>query len=1061
MAKTAEQFLNDLAQRDLVPAGTIASLRRQIASAQPPVTAEFLAKMLTDKAMLTSGQAQKILAEGGGAKEPKTARPDDLELLPLGESALLPLDDGGLMPLDDGGLVPLEAAPAALATPAAKTPAKPAVPKTTTRPAAKSAAAQPAALAPLDDLTPLDSSAEVGPLTAGPGADPFADANLAGPLAAAPTTAQQPAPPAKSKRSLGLVLLGAAIGLVIVAAIGGAYFLLPGGTGDAELDLAEADYQAKQYDAAIAKYDAVLADYPHSPRASLARVHRGAARVLAARAASPRDWQGVLAAAKESLPPLGGEPELSQAHAELAPLLTDMAADLCDEAGAARTAEEAAAKLPPAQEALALADDGRLVPGTLRQWQRLEGARESLSRATRVVAAGQAREAAVGTMTSAIVAQDPAAALAQKASLLTDYPELAGERVWRELDQQIADAAATKVQPAEYAMQATATEPRPLIVGSVLFAAPTKSAGTPGPPVLVLAAGSVWGLEAVAGHVVWRRPVGEGPAARPVSVGGAPQSDVLLVDSLRDELLCVAAAGGELRWRHPLASPAAGPPLVLGQQVFLTTRSGQILAIDAKTGAGRLAAQLPQAVRVAPVSDAAGKRLYQLAEDSLLYVLSAADLKCLGALPLGHEPGTITVPPAITAGHFVALENRGAANCALHVLPLDAEGLPQQEVQQLEIPGQAAGPPLVQDGRLAVLADQGRVHMYESATDPADGLKQTAAADAGQSLVARFGLLHDGKLLVVGEGLRQLGPAAEGSLPQTWSALAKDPCLGPPQVVGTTAVAVQRQPNRPGVVVTGVNMADGKTAWQTRLAEPLVAVLPAGDDGQSALAVSASGTIAKLNVADIGASTIHQVAASEAAGAASLLRIASALSLGGLHVLVPAGQTDQLLVLDPNSTAPRPVALPGLLAGAPLVWREGLVVACTSGAVAWIDPASGALKADPLQLPLVPGQRLERCRLAAVGERQEEFTVEGGRGQVTRVGLASDPAPHLAALPASESGAASSPSARSIPSLDVGVPLSGAPLVMGQFAIVAAADGTLIKVSLAGLKEKSAEGAAP
>src|SRR5687768_14007372 len=173
MAKTAEQFLNDLAQRDLVPAGVIASLRRQIAKADPPVTAEFLAKVLTDKGQLTSGQAQKILAEGAAAQKPAKVKPkpDDDLFLPL---------DGGVAPLEDLPLTPLDKTPPLARKPAAK-------------PAVKAVAA--AELEPLDELLPLDSPEEIAPLSAGPGADPFAEGNLSDPLAAAPAkAAAKPAP---------------------------------------------------------------------------------------------------------------------------------------------------------------------------------------------------------------------------------------------------------------------------------------------------------------------------------------------------------------------------------------------------------------------------------------------------------------------------------------------------------------------------------------------------------------------------------------------------------------------------------------------------------------------------------------------------------------------------------------------------------------------------------------------------------------------------------------------------------------------------------------------------
>ena len=1075
MAKSAEQFLNDLSQRDLVPAGVIASLRRQIAKADPPVTAEFLAKVLTDKGQLTSGQAQKILAEGAPAPQPAKVkvRPDDDLPLPLDGGSLEPLDDiaplEALAPLEDLGLTPLDEAPLPPRPPAASKPAAPSAPtkpatKPSAKPAVKAAAAKAAPaqaapmqvdvatdLEPLDELLPLDSPEEVAPLAAGP--DPFADANLAGPLAAAPAGAATK--PAKKQGSLGIVLIVLALVLVLGGAAGGAFFLIPRGTGDAELDLAEADYEAKQYDAAIAKYDAVLAQYPAMPRASLARVHRVAARVLAARAASPRDWQPVLAAAQETLPPIGGESDLSQAHGELAPLLTEMAVALAEEAASARSSAEATAKIAQAREALALADDGRFVPGPLRDWQRLEAAHESLALAAHAGQQAKARDVAIAAIQKAIDGGDPATALAERARLLANWADLASDSQLRDLGGQIAKAAAASAQPAEYTANARADEPRPAVVGQMLFTSRSQATSAGGPIVPLVAAGSAWGFDSASGNVVWRRPIGEGPAAEPVFLASAPDS-VLLVDSLLDELLCVALSDGRLRWRHPLSSPAAGPPLASGQHLFLTTRSGQILALDAQTGYGRLAAQLPQAARVGAVSGPGGKLLYQLADDALVYVLSAADLKCLGVFALGHEPATVVAAPAVLGEHLVVAQSVGGQGAVLRVLELDSTGLPQDEVPQIEISGQVASPLLVVDSRLVVLTDLGRVLVYEAAAKAGEGLKQVAAADAGSASVICYGLAHDGQLLVAGEGLRQFGPPAAGSLREAWSA-GDAVCLSLPQVAGSAAVVVQRPNGQPGLRVSAFSPADGKAAWQSDIGEPIVAVLPVAADSPAAVAVFASGRLAKFHLADVQGVLIQEIGA-PAAKAMPPERIAAAVAIaGGSHVLVPEGQTTELLVLEADASATRPLALPGQLAGLPVAWRDGLAVPCTSGAICWLDPQTGQFQADPLQLPLAPGQRLENCRLAVAGKEQDELLVDAGSGSILRVGLASDPVPHLIELPAAEAidskafAALESPLRPAL--LKLGLPIAGQPLVVGQEVLVPLADGTLVKVSLAALEE--------
>jgi hypothetical protein len=1043
MAKTAEQFLNDLAQRDLVSAGVIASLRRQIAKADPPVTAEFLAKVLTDKGQLTSGQAQKILAEGAAAQKPASARPkpDDDFFLPL-EGTRAPLD-GGLAPLEDLTLTPLDKTPPLARKPAAK-------------PAVKTVPAVAAAeLEPLDELLPLDSPDETAPLSAGPGADPFSEGNLSDPLAAAPAkTAATPA--TRKKGSLGLVLIVVALVLLLGGAAGGAYFLLPRGTGDAELDLAEADYKARQYEAAIAKYDEVLIRYPDLSRASLARVHRAAARVLAARAASPGDWQPVLAAAKEALPPIGGESALPEAHGDLAPLLTEMAIALADEAAGAKSPAEADARIAPAREALALADDGRLVPGSLRDWQRLESAHESLALAAFHQERAKVRDEAMAAMKAAIDGGDPASALGHRAKLLASFADAASDSQLRDLDGPLATAAAAKVQPAEYTVQALSDEPRPAVVGQVLFASPGRSGTSAGAIVPVVAAGSVWGLESANGKVVWRRPIGEGPAAHPALLGSDAGGHVLLVDTSRDELLCVAVGDGQLRWRHPLPGPAAGPPLVVGQRIFLTTRAGQILSLDAQSGHGRLAASLPQTVRVGLVSDQGGKLLYQLADDALVYVLSAADLRCLAAFSLGHEPATVVVPPIVLGRHLVAAQNIGSQSTVLRVLSLDPSGMPRKELPAIEISGQVTSPPLVLGSRLFVFTDLGRVLAYQVSAKEGDGLKQVAAADAGSANLIRYGLAHGDKLLLAGEGLRLFDSPNATSLREVWK--SEDTlCLAGPQIAGPVAVVVQRSQERPGLRISAFTLDTGQAAWHTDVGERIVAVLPAGPDAASAVVIFASGRLAKFDAARLQSVSIQPT---EATGSdvGQSLRIVTVVSLpGGSHVLVPAGEPSELLVLDADALAPRPLVLPGQMAAIPVAWLDGLAIVCTSGLVSWLDPRSGQFLADPLLLPLAPGQRLESCRLAVARDKPDELLVDPGNGAIIRVGLATDPAAHLTQLASAEpidlAAFAPSDSPLMPALLKLGLPIAGQPLALGDAVFVPLADGTVVKVLRATLAE--------
>lgn len=919
MPKTAAEFLNDLDERGLAPPGVIASLKGQVAKAASPVAPAAIAKLLVEKGHLTQAQAQQLLAATPAAAkkpEPAAAKKTAPQLAPLDDlqplSDLQPLDDlqpvENLQPLDD--LTPLDdVAPAA-------------------------------AVIPLDDLGPLDPLAGTSPAKAarpGPGT-----------AASKQRTQLQPAPavaqPAKRKSSLGVVLVVLLLLALIGGGAAGAFFLIPRGGGEEAFAAAEKDYQAKQYDAAAAKYDAFLSDYPASKEAATARVHRAAAKVLAARANSPQNWQPVLAAAKESLPPVVGAAEFAQVQADLAPLVTDMAAGLADEAGQGAAAAD---KVAAAHEALALAGDGRLVPGSTRQWQRLEMAEENVARAaynferTKAVADGGA------AIKKAAEAGDVAAALAERAKLLAAYPDAASDSSLRDLGPALAQAAAGKVQTSEYSAAAETGERKTNIVGTLVCTTPIKrvAASEAGPPVAFAAAGSVWGLDSATGRVLWRRPASG--TQQVVALTSDAASDVVYFDGAASELVRAAARSGQIQWRHKLSAPLAGSPLISGSRVLAATRTGQVVALDVQSGAGQLSGQLPQAARIGPIAVAAGQQLVQLADQSLLYVLSAADLKCVRAVYVGHEPACLAVAPTLLPKHLVAIENRGSATSALHVLILDAGGLPQSVVQQIELPGHVLAPPAVLAGRLVLATDQGRVLAYESAADPTAGLKEVAKAEAGSTAgITRYPLVIDNNLLIAGQGLRQFGPPVGGAMKPAWSSLGDDVLLSPPQVAGDTLVTIRRQPGSPGIVAAGLSRADGKPRWETRLAEPLTSVV-LSSDGSSVTVATAAGANASLTVTDFTGLKVVPLAAAAATNAGTATQATSALA-----------------------------------------WREGTIVASPSGEISLIDSKTAALKAEPFQLRLRPGQRLENLRLAAVGEKGSQFLVADGEQALYVIGLA-------------------------------------------------------------------------
>ncbi len=288
---TAAELLDVLESRALLPGDVLTTLRQQVERSIKIVTPESLAKLLVGKGLITSFQAEQLLA----IAKPATSNFDE-------EMSLAPLDDdesrkshkvASPAPAKRVVAAPTAAAPAkpaaAKAVPAMPTVAKPAAGQPAqAAPAAKTATAAAAApakptlatnakpaaskppvaklAAPLD---PLGLSAGAGPLD-----DLLGNPLLGDPLAesAAPMQATALRPAARRKRGIPTWVWFAASGAVALIGVIIAVVILTRSNGDAEWRLAEKDYQAGQDQDATQKLNAFLEAFPQHRQASLARV---------------------------------------------------------------------------------------------------------------------------------------------------------------------------------------------------------------------------------------------------------------------------------------------------------------------------------------------------------------------------------------------------------------------------------------------------------------------------------------------------------------------------------------------------------------------------------------------------------------------------------------------------------------------------------------------------------------------------------------------------------------------------------------------------------------------
>lgn len=163
-------------------------------------------------------------------------------------------------------------------------------------------------------------------------------------------------------------------------------------------------------------------------------------------------------------------------------------------------------------------------------------------------------------------------------------------------------------------------------------------------------------LESATGEVRWARRF-EGWVYPP-----AKQAGVLVTGGQGAVLTGLEPETGTVRWRRALSQELVYRPVAGHNAVFVTTFAGEVLAIDAASGAVRWRRQLPVAASSPRVW---GSRLYLLRLDGVLQVLDQASGEGLAQRALGDDVSAIR----LDGGRVVVTASGGG------VAVLDADDL--------------------------------------------------------------------------------------------------------------------------------------------------------------------------------------------------------------------------------------------------------------------------------------------------------------------------------------------------------------------------------------------------
>lgn len=941
---TAEEFIDALDAKGVLPAAMLDKLRQKIQQSSKPLSAKSLGRFLIEKGHLTKPQVIEVLAAGG------------------------------------------EVAPPA---------AEPATPQ--------QPAGEPSGISvPMDELQDLSSSAEWTLDEGGGGfAEPTAETATAG---KAGKKKKKKSGKKANEWDSPLLLIGGG-GLVLMVIVGAVIgIILFYESADALLSEARQAMQEGNYGKGIANYERFVENFKGNADYSTARVELAMARIRSMLESG--NVTRAFAVAEEELRAIGDEPDFNAAQEQLTELLPRIARGLADQAEASDTPEQKQQLYDDASSALAMANNTKYIPRSRRDNTELDGIRATLERIERRQESLSDLAAALATIDQAIADGDTQAAFAAQEELVEEHPSLLSNPRLAEALVKISAAERDNIRFVEEPSEAATSELNTAVSVTLALANRRVEGSAPLDGVYAVQHdGVVYGVEAGSGKLLWRRYVG--PSLQPIDplpVGG----DLLLVEwrpadgeAQRQALTRVNATSGSLKWRLEIDDELAAP-VVAGNQVFLAGASGRLHVVDAESGTRVGYVQFSQPLTSPPTVNPQARRMHLAGERSSVYTLSLQDLSCLGVKYTNHPRGSMVAPPAVALDKVVFVENDGARTCNLQLYQVDGDAAVGDLIAERRLEGRVVQQPQVDGRRFVVITDLGQISVFEvSVDDGAEPLVMLADRSASSSRpFLRYGTLAAGHIWFAENALTKyaLAPTGNQLAVQTLTSdFNRSEFLAPLEVRDNVLLHVRSPRGRAGIAVTASRTDTGEAYWETDLGvppagSPLVSTSPV-----AVLEADANGRVYRFDREAIRARVLDTALAAPSGDDPTDRPFDQAILLQGGAAVFAAVGSEHALLFSPNGEPPLSrVTLPGALACQPTAFGDGWIAPLVVGQIFYLDSKSGSPLAAPFQPPLAPGQSVTWQPVSVVDESQ--LLATDGTEKIYLIELQQSNAPALVAV---------------------------------------------------------------
>lgn len=375
---------------------------------------------------------------------------------------------------------------------------------------------------------------------------------------------------------------------------------------------------------------------------------------------------------------------------------------------------------------------------------------------------------------------------------------------------------------------------------------------------LVFGAGAdvIYALDSETGEPVWKRFIGGETPFAPIQLEVSSPA-LLLFHSGRSELMLVEQANGSLIWRRSIESEASGPPLILNQQIYITTEAGELWQVAAATGRAVRRVKFSQKVQGPPTVSRDGESLVIPGQAAFVYTLSRQPLECRAVSWLGYAEGSVAAPMITMGDLFLLCENHSTDRSRLRALFMNDSG-ELVERQQHVVSGQIWDPCLLRGDQLYVPSTPQRVTAFRVSDRPDnDALSLIGTNQLPEAVFSSMFLVTGpgGNLWMASTALRRFQVTTQ-AVQLDEAVVARGQHLYPMQVDDDSLLVSTREPYAASVFFTRVNRNTMTGIWRTVLSTNLVAAGPS-TSGKSLTAISDFGQIFRVPLDEIGQSEFY------------------------------------------------------------------------------------------------------------------------------------------------------------------------------------------------------------